>query len=58
MDPNLFIEMYLDEGINCIKDCKKMSKRVQGDKEMDQQVEILIEMAVARERMQLEMVGK
>ncbi len=35
-----------------------MSKRVQGDKEMDQQVEILIEMAVARERMQLEMARK
>jgi hypothetical protein len=50
--------MYLDEGISCIKDCKKMSKRVQGDKEMDQQVEILIEMAVARERMQLEMARK
>ncbi len=53
MDPNLFIEMYLDEGISCIKDCKKMIKRVQGDKEMDQQVEIMIEMTVARERMQL-----
>ncbi len=58
IDPNLFIEMYLDEGIGSVKDCKKLVKRVGDETEIDQQVEVLIEVSVARDRIQLEMVRK
>ncbi len=52
------MEMYLDEGIGCVKDCKKLVKRVGNETEIDQQVEVLMEVSVARDRVQLEMVKK
>lgn len=58
LDPNLFIEMCLDEGINCVKDCKKVVKRIDCDKEIDQQVEVMFEMVVARDRLGLEIASK
>ncbi len=54
----MFIEMFLDEGISCIKDCKKLVKRIDSVKEIDQRVEVVLEIIVGRDRMQVELANK
>lgn len=42
IDLNLFVEMFLDDATQCVKDCKRLAKRINQNKEIDQNVDAIL----------------
>lgn len=48
--------MFLDDSTQCIKDCKRLAKKIDNNKLIDQSVDAVILLYIERDRVSLERV--
>ncbi len=46
----------MDEGVECVKDSKRLVKRLDDERQIDQQTEVSFEIYVERDRLSLERI--